>query len=279
MPRDPAERALYVDLRKTVQLSEDGGWVVDSVRRQANAEPALRSVCQAPVAARKDLDAWLSARIGRDGSAAEFRANGGDLDAVSETLSLERTRMLLRDATTRASAECPFWLTPTEGFSGVETDAGRWVLLAETLGFGSYVVNTRIPSLSGGGRLLLGHGIGGRMTLAFGGEVSAGGSFVPSRNGLGGTLSLAAPTLLRMSLFSRMMDVEMAPVIRYTGTASALPPGARIQLGGGFSSLRSAALMPYFMFYAGYEFHPAVSNAPADHTVILGTRIAVDWAL
>jgi hypothetical protein len=280
LPPDPAERALYVDIRKTVQLSEDEGWVVDAAQRRADAEPVSRSVCQVAPAVRAELAAWLARRIALTGSAAEaFRRNGADLDAVSETLSLERTLMLLEDASTRAPTDCPFWLSPRNDFSGVQTDAGRWVLLAETLGFASYVVNTHVPSLSGGARLLIGHGLGPELTWALGGEVTAGGAFIPRRSGLGGTLTLATPALLRLTRFSRLMDVEFAPVIRYTGQARPWPPGARVQLGAGLSSLRSSALMPYFMLYAGYEFHPRALNAPADHTLIVGTRLAVDWGL
>jgi hypothetical protein len=82
-----------------------------------------------------------------------------------------------------------------------------------------------------------------------------------------------------VSRFSRLADIELAPVARFTGSSSPLPPGIRLQFGGGFSSLRSGVLMPYFMLYGGYEFHAGNGSSPADHTLLLGTRIAVDWAL
>jgi hypothetical protein len=284
LPNGPAERALYLDLRKIVDTNEDGGWTVDRLRLQANAEPALRSACQVTPDTLAELDAWLSDQIQRAGGPAKeaYFARGKKLSAVSHTLSLERTRALLQYVASRTSEDCPFWLSPSPTFAGEQGDSQRWVVLAETQAFGTFTVPGNIPALGGGGRLFLGHGIGSRLTLAAGADVAASGTFIPSGGQGGGVdayLTLATPVLLRVTSFSRLYDVELAPVVRLSQGQPAWPPGARMQLGGGFSSVRISPLMPYFMIYLGYEVHPTNTRSGFDQTVQIGTRIAVDGAL
>jgi hypothetical protein len=281
LPEAPLERALYLDLRTAVDASEDGGWTVDQVRLQANAESALRSLCQVDPRARAALEAWLDDQIARAGGPAQraYVTHGRKLDAVSGILSLERTRALLKYANGRAEQDCPFWLTPNPHFAGIQGDANRWVLLGETQAFATLTVPTNVPALGGGGRLFVGHGLGPQFTLAIGGDVAASGAFIPSSmNGLDASVALATPVLLRFTKFSRLFDVELAPVVRLDKGQKAFPPGARIEVGGGFSSVRATAFMSYFMIYLGYEFHPHTQSAPADHTFQLGTRLALDWA-
>jgi hypothetical protein len=284
LPNGPAERALYLDLRKIVDVNEDGGWTVDRLRFQGNAEPALRSVCQVEPSTLATLDAWLAEQIRISGGPAEkaYFANGRKLHAVSHTLSLERTRALLQYIEQRTASDCPFWLSPSAAFAGEQGDAQRWVILGETQAFGTFTVPGNIPALGGGGRLFLGHGIGSRLTLAAGADIAASGTFIPSGAQGGGVdayLTLATPALLRLTAFSRMYDVELAPVVRLSQGARAWPPGARVQLGGGFSSVRISPFMPYFMLYIGDEIHPTNTRAGIDQTIQLGTRIAVDGAL
>lgn len=284
LPNGPAERALYLDLRKIVDTNEDGGWTVDRLRLQLNAEPALRSACQVDRGTLAALDVWLGEQIELSGGPAKeaYFAHAQNLQAVSHTLSLERTRTLLQYVARQTAQDCPFWLRPNPNFAGEQGDASRWVLLGETQAFGTFTVPGNIPALGGGGRLFLGHGIGSRLTLAAGADVAASGTFIPSGAQGGGVdayLTLATPVLLRLTSFSRMVDVEVAPVVRLSQGQAAWPPGARVQLGGGFSSVRLSPFMPYFMLYVGYEVHPTNRGAGFDQTFQLGTRIAVDGAL
>lgn len=283
LPNGPAERSLYLDLRKIVDANEDGGWTVDWLRLQANAEPALRSACQVEPQARAALDAWLGDEIQRVGGPAEqqYLSHGKNLEAVAQALSLERTRALLRYANSRADQDCPFWLAPNPNFAGEQADAQRWVLLGETQAFAAFTMPSNVPALGGGGRLFIGHGIGPRLTLAAGVDVAASGTFIPTATsgGIDAYLTLATPVLLRLSWYSRMYDVELAPVVRLSSGQSSWPPGGRIQIGGGFSSVRLSPFMPYFMVYAGYEVHPVGPSSKIDHTIQLGTRIALDGAL
>jgi hypothetical protein len=282
LPHDAAERALYVDLRKAVQLSEDSGWVVDRAQIKANAETAMRSACQVERAKLDDLEAWLDGRIALAGGPAEqlYREHGHDLSAATEALTLERTRALLRYARSRIADDCPFWLEPNAKFRGTQGDAGRFVLLAETHGFASYVFDTKVPAFGGGGRIFVGHGVGPRLTLALGGEVAASGAIVSNAHGRGldTTFTVAMPLLLRLTRFARIFDLELAPVVRFNPGQNSLPPGARLEVGAGISGMRGASFMPYGMLYVGYEYHPKTSTTPDDHTLQIGTRFAVDWA-
>lgn len=280
-PKDPATGGLYRDLRTIVDAGEYDGWSVDRLRLQANSEAALNSVCRAASPVRADLQHWLSDEIARHGGSAErvYHSNGGDLEAVAKLLSLERTQALLDFAEARAAAhDCPFWMTPTQLFHALQGEAQRWVVLAETQAFASYVLDTHVPSLGGGGRLFVGYGITDTLTLAVGGDLAAGGTFIPTEgHGLDATLSVAVPVLLRLTHLSRLFDVELAPSARFSPGQKPLPPGLRVEFGAGFSSVRLTPLKPYFMVYAGYEYHFATREAGADSTIQAGTRLAFDW--
>jgi hypothetical protein len=280
LPRDTAERSLYLDLRKIVDTSEEGGWTVDSLRLEANLEPALRSTCEVDRTVRAELDAWLSAEITRAGGPAEqgYLAHGRELGAVRESLALERTRRLLRYAEARAAIDCPFWLRPAPRFAGVQGDFQRWVVLGETQAFGTVMVPGPIPALGGGGRLFLGRGLTPRGTLALGADLAASGTLLPGDHGIDAYVTFATPVLYRFAEFSQLWDVELAPVMRFSHARQSWPPGGRIEVAGGFSSVTLSPFMSYFMFYVGYELHGVGPHEHPDHTFQLGTRIAVDWA-
>jgi hypothetical protein len=63
MPRGSAQRALYRDLRKIVDLRDRTGWVVDRIDVQEVAPSAMRSACQVGEPARLSLASWLDRRI------------------------------------------------------------------------------------------------------------------------------------------------------------------------------------------------------------------------
>jgi hypothetical protein len=284
LPDAPVQRALYVDLRKAVELSDDTGWVVDRVQLEANAEDAMRSACQVAPAERDDLDAWISGQLALGGgSAAElYRKHDRDLGAAKDALGLERTRSLLRFAQAHAGEDCPFWLEPDEDFRGVQTDDDRFVLLAETLGFGAVILEDGEAGLGGGGggRLLLARGLGPRLTVGLGGEVGGIGAFVEDEDGARGietTFTAGVPLLLRISSFARIFDFEVAARFRVDPGDSLPPPGVRVSFGGGISTMRSSAFMPYGLLWLGYEYHPAFRDDPADHSMLIGTRVGVDW--
>jgi hypothetical protein len=283
-PQNPVERALYIDLTKAVQLSNDTGWVVDRVQIENNAEAAMRSACQVEPERRRTLAAWIDQRIRARGGSAElvYRKHGKDLGAASEILELERVRALLQFAEAQAEADCPFWLDANPDFRGVQSDDARIVLLADTLGYGSLVLERHNSALGGGGggRLLVGYGLSPEWMLALGGEVGGSGNFV--RNEMGSrsietTFSAAIPVLLRYARYSRLIDLEVAPAVRFDPDTDILPPGVRTSVAVGFSTMRAATFMPYAMLWLAYEYHPADDRGPEDHSFHIGTRVGVDW--
>jgi hypothetical protein len=127
--------------------------------------------------------------------------------------------------------------------------------------------------------LFLGRGVGPRTTLAFGVDVAGSGTFIPQGNhGVDAFATVATPLLYRYSSFARLLDVELAPVVRFSPTGRSWPPGGRVELGWGFTSVTLSSFMSYFTIYGGYEIHGVATREPVDHTFQLGTRIAVDWA-
>jgi hypothetical protein len=283
-PHDPAERALYIDLTKAVQLSNDTGWVVDRVQVETNAEAAMRSACQVEPERRRGLATWIDRWIQALGGSAElvYRKHGRDLAAASDILELERVRALLLFAESHAENDCPFWLEPKPDFRGVQSDEARVVVLADTLGYGSLVLERHNTALGGGGggRLFVGYGFGPQWMLAIGGEVGGSGNFV--RNEMGSrsietTFSAAIPVLLRYAHYSRLIDFEVAPAVRFDPDTDILPPGVRTSVAVGFSTMRAAAFMPYALLWLAYEYHPADDRSPEDHSFHIGTRVGVDW--
>src|SRR5688572_20504865 len=138
-PPRTAERALYLDLRKIVELQESTDWVVDRLEIEEVSPQVMRSVCQVEAPARARLISWLDRRIGEEGGPAEeaWRREGRDLGAISGLLRLERIRLVLGWAHANADADCPFWLETDPHFAGLQIDDARFVLLAESLGSGA----------------------------------------------------------------------------------------------------------------------------------------------
>src|ERR1700712_793154 len=234
-PDAAVPRALYLDLRKVIETQEDGGWVHDPTRLRAGLEPALASTCQVAPGARRALAAWLDAQLLLLPSPeAELRARHA-LSAANEALHVRRTRALLQFAEQHA-AECPFWIEPDPEFRGRQYDGRGFFVLAETPAFVSLVLASGIPALGGGGRLLIGHGLGDRLSVALGAEVAASGTLVPNDGqGLDATATIAAPWLLRITRLSRILDVEIAPVLRWATGHPAWPPGVRVAVGAGIA--------------------------------------------
>lgn len=292
LPPEAPSRALYQDLYKAVQLSEDAGWVVDQVQLQDNLEVALRSLCQTTVQTRAAVDGFLLAQVRARGgpAAAQFANNGGDLDPLSQVLTLERTRSLLHYAQAHLH-QCPFYLRPDEEFPGVEGDDGRLVAWFESQGYGAVLLRQGEVELAGGGsgRALLGYGFSPFLTVALGVDVGGSGTLVsgaaagnrasaPAEQ-LDTALAVATPLALRFQRFSRLLELDLAPVVRFNRGERRLPPGLRATVGVGFSTLRKGDFMPYILLWAAAEARVAKDRAPASTILQLGTRVGLDWDL
>lgn len=281
LPDARQPRAVYVDLRKAVELSEDTGWVIDRLQLEANLERALRTTCQAEDEVLDALDAWIDARIEAGGGAAELQYLAGvELSDLDEVMTLERTRALIAEARTRRG-DCPFWLPPDAGFEGVENNEGRTTVWLESQGFGAVIKRGGDSALSGGGgaRLLVSRGVTPHLSLAVGGEVGGSGTLDPgdASGALDTAIHVGVPLVARLSDVSRIFDITVAPVFRFDQDRSAVPPGVRATLGAGFSTVRRGSFMPYVVLWLGYEGHGLVSNDPVIHSLRIGTRVGVDW--
>lgn len=284
LPEHPSTRALFFDLRKTEQLSEDAGWSIDRLELEDNLETAMRSVCQATEETREDLARFLEAEIDTLGGSAQlqYARNGGDIDELSDVLSLERTAKLLELAREHAAEDCPFYVQPSPDFSGVENDLERLVVWVESQGFGAVLFERGSAALSGGGaaRVLLGYNLSPRFTLGVGGEFGANGTLTGDKGAaerLDTALIAAMPVVLRLTDLSRIFDFEVTPVMRFNQGEKVWPPGVRATIGGGLAGLRTGAFMPYLIVYAGVEWHGRQPMVPASTSLRAGTRFGVDF--
>ena len=284
LPSESAPRGLYVDLRKHVELQESTDWVVDGLEYEEMAPQASRSLCSAPKAAREELTLWLDTERSRHGSTARaVFEQEGDTGRFRELRRLERVQGLEAYLEENVADACPYWLPPDPSFAGLEGDAERLVLFGESRGGGALVFGGGEVALGGGGtgRLLVGHGLGSRYTLALGLEVGAAASLVTTDGGgrtLEGNFAGAVPLLLRIHNVSRFVDLELAATTVWAGSEARMPPGVRATVGYGISTLRVADFSPYVVLWSGYEFLPPSHHThPTNHAIWLGTRFGVDW--
>ena len=221
LPEGRAESALYVDVRKAVALRESAEWIVDRLEVAGIAESAMRSACQVDAPARERLVAWLDARIEAEGGPAEARWRRDHDAPIGEALSLERVRAVVRYADEHAH-ECPFWLDADATFDGVQTDARRLVLLAESFGGGGLIVSRGGVRLGGGGggRLTVAWGLDQRLTIGLGAELGGIGTFggedTSGARALVARFTAAVPLVLRVTNLSRILDLELAPTARWS---------------------------------------------------------------
>ena len=283
LPAGRAESALYVDVRKAVALRESAEWIVDRLEVEGIAESVMRSACQVDAPARERLMAWLDARITEAGGPAEAAFRRDREASIDEALSLERVRAVVQYADAHAH-ECPFWLDADPHFDGVQTDARRFVLLAESFGGGGLIVSRGGVRLGGGGgRLTFAWGLDQRLTLGIGGEIGGIGTFggedTSGARALVARFTAAVPLVLRITNLSRILDLEIAPNARWSPSDLRLPPGVRVGVAYGVSTVRVGPFMPTAMLYLRYEYLPASRDGidPSEHLILVGTKVGVDF--
>jgi hypothetical protein len=285
-PDGPVARALYDDLRTIVATKQRVDWTVDRLELEGSASDVLRSVCQSPPDARRELDGWLDLRIDAEGGPAkdQYARNGGDLDPLGEVLTLERVRAALGYGERHATADCPFWLRPDPAFAGVQSDADRFVLILESMGGPQVAIRGGDATLGGFGvgRLLPAYGVGERLTIALGVEAGAASTFPRNDDAGGRQVKVVAvagvPLLFRLRYESWRFDLEAAGTVRATrGELGGPRPGVRATTGVLLATKRLASVMPYAGLWFGYEHLPAHGGDDAVRHVVGGTRIGLDW--
>ena len=282
-PQTTPDRALYQDLRKAVEMEESTGGVVDEHGREAVLPVVAESVCAAGPGTRLSVIRWVEGHIEAEGGPAReaWERAGRDDGEIGELLTLERVLGVLREGHERAPDDCPFWLQEDEGFAGVHGDAHRLVIYAESQGGGGLVFQDGAVALggTGAGRVLFGWGPSTRLTLAIGGELGAVAELPENESG-GRTVSArfagALPVLFRFRESLSVFDFELAPTLRFTDE-DLRPPGFRVSIGGGLSTLRVGAFMPHALLWIGYEIQPPHAGGGVEHSLRVGTRVGIDW--
>lgn len=280
VPEPHAQRALYLDLRRIVDNESRADWLVDRVELEQIAVPVLRSTCQVTPEDRARLRGWLDAQLELQGGRPQDAfAQGTPLDDLDEALALHRVQMAL-DYGEAHRADCPFWLTPNPDFEGVQLDAGRFVILAESRGGGGLYISpsrTRIGG-GGGGRVLPGWGVSERLTLAMGLEFGGQALISTSQEDqdLSTLVLVAAPFLVRLQDLSRVLDFEVA-ALSLTETQKVEPRlGVRGSVGLGVTTARVSAFLPIALLQVGSDFYPAQDDREYLWTLWLGTRFSLD---
>ncbi|MFN3197322.1 MAG: hypothetical protein ACE366_02720 [Bradymonadia bacterium] len=289
LPEQTHEAALYRDLDKVIRTRTRTQWLSDEYELQASEPYALRSVCRADVATREGVHRWINARIELQGGPAklQYQKNGGDLDAVEDTLHLERVDALLTRAEGSMETQCPFWVKPTASFNGIEAPGGgRFAMLLETQGGLTFTRTTDdIVTVGGGGgfRMLPGYALDEGWLLAAGLEFGGGTLLPRDEDGEGRRLrarwEFGIPVVMRYQQGVIFWDLEAALINRAPeNKPEDFRMGLRTATSFGFSGLRIGELMPYAGFWVGYEYleaDPAEQLSPSAFR--LGTKVGVDW--
>lgn len=275
LPDDPAQSALYQDVRQVVVTKERTSWVIDRVELDDIAPELLSSVCQAPPAARVGVRAWVAEQASAAGSPEAIYADTNEVD--DDALTWARVALALDYADLHRD-DCPFFLPPKDDFDGVQIDRDRVLLFLESNPNAAVLIEGDKTSLSGGGagRLLIGYGFSDHFTLAIGGELGGRGLISASDDNLGAIFTQAIPLVLRFRDLSQIYDIELSATSFTTAQNPRIHPGVRVVLGTGIAALRVRGFLPLAMGQIGYEFYPKGGDTPTTHFIRFGTAFSLD---
>ncbi|MDC3957392.1 hypothetical protein KEG38_26280 [Polyangium jinanense] len=282
-PPTPAESALLHDLEKIVESKANSGWKIDRYELETMMPDALQSLCNTPETARLDALTRQAREVESLGGpvAEAYRKNGGKLSGLSDLLAATRVHDLLTEALKRAPAECPFWITPSPAFRGLQTDAHRFTLNLETDGL--FLLRRRegtfLPGAGGLGRLLLGRGLSERWTMLFGLEFGGWALIEQNEGETNFPLEFigATPFVVRHVRTTWQFDLELAPVVFLTQSDLRPSAGGRVGVAVGVSTLRIRGIMPWAGVQLSTEFFP--ENGVRGSVMVLkgGARVGFDW--
>ena len=285
VPADRSTSALYRDLQRLVSLSGAAGWEVDRVEVEEMLPPALMSVCRVHPERRAELLLWLDKRIAaRGGDVADvYRRRGRDLSRVDELLELTRVRLVLEHSIQAADRDCPFWIEPEAGFSGLQILDDRWLISLGGGGKGIVVDQGSRTDLNfgGAGRLLFGRAFGRRWALLAGAEAGASASFPKDDMGERGSLVLGidfvAPLVVRYRLVNSYAEIEAGPLLIVRETETRDPePGFHVGVSFGAAASRRRLFLPGAAFGISFERTFPDGQDQALNMFKLGFRVAID---
>ena len=283
LPQSRPQRALYSDVRQVVETRERIGWLIDRHEIESATPSVLQSVCQVREEDRFELLEWLERRIDEEGGPAElaYEEVDEDLGEIEELLTLERMRDTLAHADATAARDCPFYLKPDADFSGVQTDTDRFIVVAESFGGLSIIIQDESVLLGGGGalRIIPAYGLGDRVTVGLGFEMGGIGGVSQGESEQVVTARPAGgvPFLFRVHDDTWLYDLELSAITQYADGDVRFPPGIRVAPAVGISSVRITGIMPVALGMVAYEYLPPFKDLPASHAIRFGTRVGVDF--
>jgi hypothetical protein len=279
----PPDEALIHDLSIIIEAQQSSGWKIDRYEYEEMMPDALQSVCAATDATRNVARDTLGRRIDALGGPVEdaYRRLGRSESAIKELLFTTRVFRLLTEATRRAASECPFWITPSLAFHGLQTDAGRFILSLQSGGLLAlqYLDRRVMPGAGGSGRLLVGRGLDERWTVLGGLEFGGIALFQQDEASTNFPVNLVVglPVVLRRHDLSWHYELELAPIGFLTGTD--LRPSYGVRVGGllGISTLRIRRIIPWGGVGLGVEYVFGNRVRPMTMSVKGGFRLGFDW--
>lgn len=280
VPPGTAESGLYVDLRRGVGERESDGWGLDRVAVQEVASTTLDSACAAGPEVRARVAEWLDGELDRAGGVPRT----GSRLLPHNRLRVARVRAVLRWWDDNPD-ECSSFGPADPDFRGVESDSGRFVVIAQiVLGLSGFLRDGHFTIGPGlGYQLIPAYGVTPRVTLGIGLETGALTEFrrdsAAGDQILAGEFLVGVPVLVRFLDGATVFDVEAALSTRLDGIEPLWPPGFRAAVGYGSAGMRVNGLMSSLVFWAGYEYQPPRDGSSAEHIFRAGTRFGFDLAL
>lgn len=283
LPRESSTAALHRDLERLVELTNTEGWTIDRIEVEETLPDALTSVCRTTPETRNRLLAWLNGEIDARGSSpkAMYEAKGKDLDSIETLLSLTRIRMVLVRSIEAADADCPFWVHPTENFSGQQILDGRWLLSVGGGGKGIVVSQAGDADLNfgGAGRILVGRAFGAHATLLTGMELGGSAAFPKNEDGgredIAFAVDAVVPIVYRHRRVNSYWEVEAGYVAHIEENTNDAAHGGHLGVSVGASGARRRWLFPGAAFGISYE---QIQQGDTLHVLKMGFRVALDIA-
>ena len=274
-------RSLLSDVARIVAAQEVEEWFSDREALRGIEVHALASVCRATPEARAWALAGLRKRHAEKGNPQALYAQDGHVSArVEAALSIQRQLLLLEAALARA-AECPFWIEPTPGFAGLQSDRQRLTISVESGGNVQFRRTLSHWTFGGGGlgRLLFGYGIDGRTSLLFGPEFGGGAMLRPGTNASQFVINYfpAVPLVLRNRRLTFHYDFEVAPVALFQADNTNISYGGRVGGTFAFTGLRRRNVLPWAGLAVAYEYYFEGGGRAPTHFLRGGLRFGLPW--
>jgi hypothetical protein len=272
---------LAADVDRIVAGEESEGWFADSDAVREIAPAVFESMCRATPEARLEALQELRVQAAQAGDPRALFERAGELtDSVKHALSVDRQRRVLELALARVD-ECPFWIRPSAGFNGRQSDRQRFTLSLETAGnvVLRHTVGRFAFGAGGWGRILPSYGINDRFTLLAGLEFGGGAMVRPNTSASQFIINYfpAIPVVLRVHHRTWHYDFEAASVALFQADNTLPSYGFRLGGGIGFSALRRHDFLPWAGLAASYEHYFAGGGRSAAEFLRADLRVGFVW--